>query len=484
MNFLLRNTVLCLAVLLLSSSFLFAQKNNEKEGYKITVRLDNYENDTLVLGYFMGKQTYVSDSAIGKNGKGEFVFEGGKSLALGTYMVLLKPKNIYFEIVIANKEEQKNLYFRTDAGKDNLTKGLSMKGSKENEVFIKYVQFLSGVNERGNAFQKELDKAKEAKDKEKEKEISKKLENLGKEVRTYQDELTTEYPEFMVSKLILASRLPEVPAEIRSKQPDAYLYYRAHYFDGFDWNDGRLARSKILHEKMDFYINKLTVQHPDSVSASINYLLDRALEGDTLIYKYMVTTLLNRYAKTEVICMDAVYVNIALRYYCSGKTPWVGEEQLEKICADAEDLKGSLCNRPAPDFQLSTVDDKQFRLYATKAKYTVLYFWDPTCGNCSKNSKKLVPIAKKWIPKGVYFVGICSKSKKDVQQCTDKIEEIGMPWINLSDEAKYLGWVKKIYNIKMNPFMLLLDEDKKILYKRIVPDQLDDILQRLTEEKK
>ena len=103
--------------------------------------------------------------------------------------------------------------------------------------------------------------------------------------------------------------------------------------------------------------------------------------------------------------------------------------------------------------------------------------------NCTKNSKKLVPIAEKWIPKGVYFVGICSKSQKEVDQCKDKIKEVKMPWVNLSDQAQYLGWVKKIYNIKMNPYMLLLDEDKKILYKRIVPDQLDEILTRLIEEK-
>lgn len=484
MNFFARNaSALLVAVLLLGSSLVLAQKNKHNEGYRITVRLDNYQNDTVILGYFIGKQSYVSDTAIGKNSKNEFVFEGKKSLALGTYMVLLKPENTYFEILIANEEEQKNIYFRTDASVKNLSQKLVVKGSKENEAFIQYIQFLGRVNERGNALQEDLEEAKETKDKAKENELIQKLDNLGEEVKAYQNQLIEEQPDYLIAKLILASRLPEVPTEIRSKQPEAYLYYRRHYFDGFDWTDGRLARSKILREKMDFYIDKLTVQHPDSISSGVNYLLDKAYEGDTLIYKYMVTTLLNRYAKTEVICMDAVYVNIALRYYCSGKTPWVGEEQLEKICQDANDLKGSLCNRPAPDFQLSTVDDKQFRLYATKSKFTVLYFWDPTCSNCTKNSKKLVPIAEKWIPKGVYFVGICSKSQKEVDQCKDKIKEVKMPWVNLSDQAQYLGWVKKIYNIKMNPYMLLLDEDKKILYKRIVPDQLDEILTRLIEEK-
>jgi hypothetical protein len=37
---------------------------------------------------------------------------------------------------------------------------------------------------------------------------------------------------------------------------------------------------------------------------------------------------------------------------------------------------------------------------------------------------------------------------------------------------------KKIYDIKVNPFLILLDEEKKIMWKRIDPNQLDDILKR------
>ena len=46
--------------------------------YNIQVKIDNYENDTLILGYRLGKKTYVRDTTI-RNKKGHFVFSGSES---------------------------------------------------------------------------------------------------------------------------------------------------------------------------------------------------------------------------------------------------------------------------------------------------------------------------------------------------------------------------------------------------------------------
>ena len=56
-----------------------------------------------------------------------------------------------------------------------------------------------------------------------------------------------------------------------------------------------------------------------------------------------------------------------------------------------------------------------------------------------------------------------------------------MKWINTTDKSYPLAYIKKYYDVKMNPFLYLLDKDKKILYKRIDPEQLDDILNREIE---
>jgi hypothetical protein len=55
---------------------------------------------------------------------------------------------------------------------------------------------------------------------------------------------------------------------------------------------------------------------------------------------------------------------------------------------------------------------------------------------------------------------------------------VGMKWLNTSDKNYPLAVVKKYYDVKMNPYLYLLDKDKKIMFKRIDPDQVDEILQR------
>ncbi len=53
-----------------------------------------------------------------------------------------------------------------------------------------------------------------------------------------------------------------------------------------------------------------------------------------------------------------------------------------------------------------------------------------------------------------------------------------MDFINVSDDAYPLAVVKKKYDIKVNPYLMLLDKDKKILWKRLDPNQVKDILER------
>lgn len=466
--------------------FGFMGQTYAQDGYNITVRMDNYENDTLILGYRLGPQTYVKDTAVGKNSKNEYVFKGDEYMKGGVYIILTKPDNIYFEFLVPNEEDQKTLYLHTSAEDNDMTSRLKVKGSKDNEVFIDYLHFLASERQKSQDLQKERAEAEEKGDTKTVEKIDGDLKKLDEGVKAYQTNMETTYADYLCVKLIQASTYPTVPQELQGedKKVEAYYYYKAHYFDNFDWSDMRLIRTPIMENKVDYFLDKLTVQHPDSVAVGVDYLMDKVIEGgDKDMYQYMASHLLNKYAKSEVICMDAVYVHIGEKYYCSAgqKADWVKEEQLEKICENVRTLKPLRCGQYAPNFELTVVDqDKPIQLYSVKAKYTIVYFWDPTCGNCTKNSKKLAPLYNEWKEKGwdVEIVGVCSKAWSEKDACIKKMDEVGMKWINCSDEPYDLAVVKKLYDVKVNPFIYMLDENKKIIWKRLEPNQVNDILER------
>ena len=61
--------ILIITILSFIGCFAFGQ------GYKIKVKINGYQNDTILLGYHYGEKQYIRDTAIIK--KGEFLFKGG-----------------------------------------------------------------------------------------------------------------------------------------------------------------------------------------------------------------------------------------------------------------------------------------------------------------------------------------------------------------------------------------------------------------------
>ncbi|CAA6829762.1 MAG: Peroxiredoxin [uncultured Aureispira sp.] len=450
--------------------------------YKITVTIDGYEKDTCILGYQIGKTTYIAQQVNTKNKNGDFIFEGEEALMGGLYSVLIKPNNVFFQFILSNDEEQKDLKIKTkiiDNPARDLTSNLKIKNSPDNAIFEDYKAFLTSMRMRSETYNTALAAAKEQKDDAKIAELTQKIQGLDGEVTKYQDDLLKNNPKLLAPKLITGSRQPEVPKELVDRA-DILRYYKAHFWDHYDWTDERLIRTPILKEKIETYIERLTLQQVDSVSKACEYIIDQALASKNKeVFQFAAVYLLNKYAEQDVICLDGVYVSIAQKYYCSGMAYWLDSAQVEGICADAAKMAPLRCGRSAPEIRLKNINDSSYvSLYNIRKPFVAVYFWDPSCGNCAKMTDKLIPVYEKYKDRGFEVLGVCSKSWKDVDACRTKIEKQKMDWINLSDAPYPLAWVKKYYDLRSNPFIYLLDEDKNILFKRITAEQLDQILER------
>jgi thiol-disulfide isomerase/thioredoxin len=194
-------------------------------------------------------------------------------------------------------------------------------------------------------------------------------------------------------------------------------------------------------------------------------------------YKFYLIHFLNEYAKSKFVGMDAVYVHIGEKYYCSGKAWWVDEEQLNKICSNVEKLKPILIGKVAPNIAVQRKDGTTISLHDVKSDFTVLFFWDPECGHCKKSIPDVVKFYDKFSSKGVEIFAVCTKTGTDTKGCWDAIEERDMAkWINTTDpflKSKY----KTLYDIRTTPKIFVLDKDKKIISKGIGGEQLEEVLE-------
>jgi len=452
----------------------FASSSMARSGYQIELKLDNFKGEEVILASYYGGSNQVVDT-FAVNNKGTITLKGAEPLKGGAYLVILPPENKFFELII-DKEQ----IFSLSCDVEDATKTMKVKGSEENRLFYEYLNFISGKRKEAEGFGEEMKLAKSDEEKEK---INKKRDVLDDEVTNYFEEILTKYPRNIISIIINAARPPvKMPERLTKEDADAtekYLYYKQHYFDNLDRGDDRMLRTNFFIKRVDYYMEKLTPQIPDSISLSVDYIL-LPMKKDSELFKYYLVHLLNKYAKSKMVGMDAVYVHIVRNYYQKGLAPWTDKKTLDDIIENANDLEPILIGKQAPNVRLKQKDGTPLAIEDVKSKYTVLYFWDPDCGHCKKVSPEMIAFEEKYKEKGVALLGICTEIRDEVKKCWETIDERGYNWLNLVDpylQSRY----KTLYNIKSTPQIFILDKDKKIVMKRIGAEQLDEIMDKIIE---
>ena len=441
-------------------------------GYEIKVKINDFDQTEAYLGYHYGDKQYIKDT-VQVNQDGNLIFKGEEPLEGGVYLVILPPDNQYFQVLI-NPGEQ---HFSIETSAKDLFNNIKINGSNDNTWFYEYTTFLGAKKPEAEKISKEMEAAGDNQS-EKEK-LQKKLEKLNVEVKAYQEKIVKDHPNSLTAAIIKSSLeipIPDFEGEQSEVEMKRYLYYKEHFFDNVNLADPRMLRTPILFGKINQYVEKLTVQHPDSISKSLDYILS-LVEPSEETYKFYLIHFLNTYAKSKFVGMDAVYVHLGEKYYCNGKAWWTEEEQLNKICSNVAKLKPILVGKIAPDIKVQKKDGSSISLHDVKSDLTVLFFWAPDCGHCKKAMPHVVSFYDKYADKGVELFAVCTKTGSDLKDCWDAIEEKGMSkWINTVDpylRSKY----KQLYDIRTTPRIFVLDKNKKIISKGIGGEQLEEVVE-------
>lgn len=469
----MRNILILFPLLFLSNSIW-----GQSDSYRIEVQLDHYDQQEILLTYqFLDRYPVVDTAQINTNGR--FVFEGDSLLIPGVYMLVLPPENEFITVLI-NEEDQQ---FTIKSDFQNLTSSMEVTGSTENQLYYEYLNYL---NDRIAVLNGYRQAANEATSIEEESKYQQLFNQDVQQIGRYQETVIAEYPNSLTASLIKAELETPLPNFKTNSQDELnylqYAFRKKHYFDHLDFNDGRLLRSEILFQKVDFYLNRLTHARPDSIIAAVDYVLEK-LKANPKNYKYYLDHLMLTYANSDVVEMEAVYVHIVENYYAKGEAPWVDKDNLAEMIADAESRKPLLLGQPAPEITMQLRDGSSIALYDVNADFTVIYLWQPNCSHCKKSMPYMKDFYKNYKDKGVEIFAGCTKTVKKVPDCWKYVDEndIGH-WINTVDPYMRSRFVQ-LYMAEKTPKIYILDADKKIVMKDIGAEQLPELLDYLISEK-
>lgn len=454
-----------LSFLILSSSL------NAQKGHNIEIQVEGL-NDTFALWCFhFGEQKMIRDT-VWTDSEGKGVLKADTQMAGGIYLYVL-PSQQYFEVIVADDQ-----HFSLRTKDRDFANNMVIEGSLENEVFFNDIQFVieqrisyNRMGERFKFLQENFANHDSIPILE---DAMRKTDSL---VRAHRTKIKAEYPDLFYTKFLRTLDEPDVkePLKLEDGTIDStypFRYFKDHFFDNVDFSDNRLLRTPVFEQKIKTYLDRLTVQHPDSLIQSCDYMIEKA-RADKEVFRFVLAWTLNKYAKREFMGMDAVYVHLAETYYATGQAWWVTESQLKRIVDDAGKMKPLLLGKKAPDFTIKTRDGKPVSPYAiNEPDFLILYFWDADCGHCRKETPKL------------YELYPTLKSRFNVEIMAITVELTEDHWTKFLDENKMHDWInaqdfdtrsnfRSQYDIKGTPVVFILDRNKEIIGKRLTIEQLE-----------
>ena len=372
-------------------------KSKEKNGYKIEGYVEGLQDTSVILAYYFGGKQYATDTA--NSISGSFTFSGEKKLPGGMYLVVL-PNQQYFDIVISEQHFSFTTHIISPIEK------MKFENSQENTPFYEYLNFITNKQKEVTPL-RELEKTVPEGEKN---QIKEKILKIDSEVKNFKNTFENKYSNIFFTKILKATTEPIIPEapdtmNTQEKQIFQFNYYKNNFWNNIDFTDSRMLRTPIFFNKMDTYLNKLTIQDPDSIKKSADVLVKLSRQNKN-IFEYVVSYITSTYERSKIMGMDAVFVHMVENYYMTGEVDWVDEKQLKKIEERAEKIAPNLIGRPAPPFInqlgypfMKNENDEIKRLYDINSKYTLLIFYSPDCGHC----KKVVPKVK------IVIDSLCSK---------------------------------------------------------------------------
>jgi hypothetical protein len=509
-------------ILILVIAIFVIADNVFSQGYKIEVKIKGTENQQLILGHHKNANL-IPDDTVKTDSKGYAIFKGDINLTGGMYFIFLE-KSTYFDFILGDDQ-----IFSIENDTIDLFKNLIFKGSDENMVFKNYQMFLVEQNKK----LADLKTKKESTTDEAEKsKIDTEMGLLTTEYLDYYNSIQTNYPTLFIAKFLKATRPVEVPTTITDRTAQ-YYYYRFHYFDNFDISDVRLLLTPIYEEKITNYLDNVVINHPDTLIHECDLLLSKT-EHDSELYKYMMIYLFNKFAKSQLMAAENVYVHLGYKYI--DKATWdtdsfktqlkpkldkkakclVGNKAIdinmqilpndsmkiefvqsaitdfrEKGLKIEEDKTRTLIQK-SPELSLliseymGVFPSDYIKLQDVKAKYTILWFMEPDCSHCKKETplfyQEYVDNLKE-LDVAVWCVYL-HRDIDDWNKFCDSMEH----WYDFIQNNEMYEWYnlwnpfdlyRDNYDISSSPVLFLLDENKTIIGKRIGYEQAAEMIKSI-----
>jgi thiol-disulfide isomerase/thioredoxin len=458
----------------------------KKSKFTVKFKTNSFKEGIAYLCFHMGKNLNIEDSAAMRP-DGTAIFKSGETSPGGIYAIVFPGKRQTFDFFISSNDSDIILSADTNTLPEYI-----IKGAPENTQFIDYQKYVSI---KGGQLQGERQAYMASRTAEDSAMHLEKFNVYNKELNDYRDSLMKNFPNGMMTSMLYAMKDPDILIKkpiTRQDTIDNYQHYKKHFWDGVTFMDDRVLRTPFFLPKLERYYRELLPPSADSIIQDIDYKLLFARNAPEM-YKFLLNWYTDEYINPKFMGQDAVFVHLFEKYHSKGLTSWLNEKQMETISRRAYMQMSNLIGIKASDLDMVDSTGKRKTLYGVNAAFTLVVFWDPTCGHCKEEIPRIDSIYRaSWKAKGLKVYSVLSDN--------DKKNE----WVNFVKEKKLEDWVhvyetkemekivsdaqkpsfRQLYDVIQTPTIFLLDNEKRIIGKKLGVDQLNELIKAKLNNKK
>ncbi|MEO7445880.1 MAG: redoxin domain-containing protein [Ferruginibacter sp.] len=446
------------------------------QGYQVKVS-SNALPGMMYLTYHMGDNLNLQDSAI-TDADGKAKFKNEKLLPGGIYAIVFPGKRQSADFLMDSKSQD----IKIEADTADLLH-MKVSGSPAHTSFADYQQKVAEkavlLNQEKQAFNNSRTHTDSTLHEAK-------YNQLTTELNQYRNNIISADNNSMMAVLLSAMKEPAQPVKVARTYQDSlenYNFYKSHYWDGVSFMDERIIRTPFFLPKLQRYYREVLPQAPDSIIKDIDYKLLLARNNPEM-FKFLLNWLTDEYFNPKYMGQDAIFVHLFEKYHSKGLTPWLNEKQMETISRRAYMQMANQVGEFAANLEMLTPAGVPVKLYEVKAKNTVVLFWDPSCGHCKEELPHIDSIYRaSWKANGVKIFAVLTE--KDTAAWKNYIKEHNIEdWTHAYQttemekaiaDSKQAGF-RQLYDVIVTPTLYLLDENKRIIAKKLSWLQLNDLM--------
>lgn len=220
----------------------------------------------------------------------------------------------------------------------------------------------------------------------------------------------------------------------------------AHFWDGIEAFDGPTDENPVLAAQIDFYFDKMVAPLPDSITPEIDRLIDRTSFNADL-RDFILWHLLEKYRHPEYMSQDQAFVYLYDEYFSQLEIKDLNKSNLSLIRDKAETFRRLALFNLAPNFAINDSVD----LHSVESDYTVLFFYDHDCD-------------------------VCQQEMQDLDSIFTMYPEITVLAIDMNTNDVRVDTLYGLYDIETTPLIYVLDNEKRIIAKKIRAKQIPLVL--------